>query len=274
MKHNKKRNTAFLYEALVKELTKCVVSKDNEKRNAVVSILKEHFSKGKLLHAELSLYKAINESRGLQRKVAEKMLWEARMEYDFLPKDKIFAEQSKVINKINKQVGSSVFNNFVPDYKDLATISQILNNQVVVKERVLLEEGLVERMCQQEQKVEEQKMVPMDNLVYKTFIKKFNDKYGDGLLKEQKDLLTNYVLSFGDDGLSLKMFLNEELERVKGKVSECLQMDEIKQDPEMMRKTGLIIEKLELFRKKQCDQQMLGELLKIQHFVNEAKVDG
>ena len=31
MKHNKKRNTAFLYEALVQELTKSVVEKNVEK---------------------------------------------------------------------------------------------------------------------------------------------------------------------------------------------------------------------------------------------------
>ena len=30
LKHNKKRNTAFLYEALVKELTKAIVNKDVE----------------------------------------------------------------------------------------------------------------------------------------------------------------------------------------------------------------------------------------------------
>ena len=117
-------------------------------------------------------------------------------------------------------------------------------------------------------------MVPVDNLVYKTFIKKFNEKYGNNLLNEQKELLTNYVLSFSDNGLSLKMYLNEELDRVKGKVSECLQMDEIKNDEHMSRKTKAIIEKLELFRKKEFDQQMLGELLKIQHFVNEAIVNG
>ena len=30
LKHNKKRNTAFLFEALVRELTKSVVRKDSE----------------------------------------------------------------------------------------------------------------------------------------------------------------------------------------------------------------------------------------------------
>ena len=33
LKHNKKRNTAFLYEALVKEITKAVMDKDVEKKN-------------------------------------------------------------------------------------------------------------------------------------------------------------------------------------------------------------------------------------------------
>ena len=35
-------------------------------------------------------------------------------------------------------------------------------------------------------------------------------------------------------------------------------------------KTNKILEKLELFKEKQFNQDMLGELLKIQHFVNEA----
>jgi len=51
MKHNKKRNTAFLYETLVQELTKAIVSKDEEKHQSILLILKEHFSKGKLLHS-------------------------------------------------------------------------------------------------------------------------------------------------------------------------------------------------------------------------------
>ena len=50
LKHNKKRNTAFLYESLVKELTKAVVKNDTKRRSALVSIIKEHFSKGTALN--------------------------------------------------------------------------------------------------------------------------------------------------------------------------------------------------------------------------------
>jgi flagellin-specific chaperone FliS len=270
MKHNKKRNTAFLYETLVQEMTKAIVSKDRQKHQDILSILKEHFSKGTILHHELSLYKTVKESKNLEKSTAEKLLFESKVEYDFLPKDKIFKEQSKVINRINKAVGSSVFSNFVKDYKDLATISQIFNATVPVKDRVLLEEGIVASMCESEV-VTEKKMVPTDKLVYNTFVKKFNDKYGNSLLREQKDLLTNYLVSFSDNGLSLKIFLNEELGRVKTQLKECLELKEIKEDKSMFRKTNEIIENLELFRKKEFDQRMLSDLLKIQNFVNEAK---
>lgn len=274
MKHNKKRNTAFLYETLVTELTKSVIEKDESKKKVVVSILKEFFSKGKLLHAELSLYKNLNETKNLDRKIAEKILLESKFEYEGLSKNEIFNAQTKLINSINKRLSQSVFSNFVANYKDLASISQIFNGPLPVKERVLLEETVIEKMSDKTETIKENKMVPVDNLVYKTFIKKFNEKYVGSLLKEQKDLLTNYIVSFGDNGLSLKVFLNEELARIKQEIRTCSELQEIKSDPTMLTKTNKIIEKLELFRKKDVDQKMLGELLKIQYFLHEAQRNG
>ena len=37
MKHNKKRNTAFLYESLVKELTKAVVRQQEAKKKTIIT---------------------------------------------------------------------------------------------------------------------------------------------------------------------------------------------------------------------------------------------
>ncbi len=45
MKHNKKRNTAFLYECLIKEITKAVVRKDSARKESIINIVKEHFQK-------------------------------------------------------------------------------------------------------------------------------------------------------------------------------------------------------------------------------------
>ena len=36
-KHNKKRNTAFLFEALVREMTKAAIRGDNKKKQKVLS---------------------------------------------------------------------------------------------------------------------------------------------------------------------------------------------------------------------------------------------
>ena len=44
-KHNKKRNTAFLFETLIKELAKSVVNKEEAKKIAVTKIMKQHFHK-------------------------------------------------------------------------------------------------------------------------------------------------------------------------------------------------------------------------------------
>ena len=42
MKHNKKRNTAFLYETLIAELTKNSLKNNKELQEAIIKILKEH----------------------------------------------------------------------------------------------------------------------------------------------------------------------------------------------------------------------------------------
>ena len=43
MKHNKKRNTAFLYECLIKELTRAIVREDKKRQTITRNILKNSF---------------------------------------------------------------------------------------------------------------------------------------------------------------------------------------------------------------------------------------
>ena len=104
-KHNKKRNTAFLYEALVREMTKAVVSQDKERKNNIVDILKESFSSSKVLGRELRLYQIILESSDLDDVTAEKLLYKIREAYSELDEQEIYNAQSAVINRINKEIG-------------------------------------------------------------------------------------------------------------------------------------------------------------------------
>ena len=59
MRHNKKRNTAFIYEILTKELTKAILDKNAEKKLSIMGILKEHFTRSAPLAEELNLYNVL-----------------------------------------------------------------------------------------------------------------------------------------------------------------------------------------------------------------------
>ena len=55
MKHNKKRNTAFIYETLTRELTKAIVDKDSDRKETVLAIIKEGFGGDSTLARTFSL---------------------------------------------------------------------------------------------------------------------------------------------------------------------------------------------------------------------------
>ena len=93
LKHNKKRNIAFVYEALVRELTESVIKNNKNKQNKVASIIKEHFQTESLLKKELDLYKSIYQTRDLEKSTAEKIMIQVKQRHDSLDKKKLFQEQ-------------------------------------------------------------------------------------------------------------------------------------------------------------------------------------
>jgi len=270
-RHNKKRNTAFLYEALVRELTKCVIRKDEERRGKILSILKEHFNKNTLLYKELQFYKDVSSSNGLDQAYAEKFVNYLKMEHEKIDKQKLFEEKNAIISKINKALSKSIYSNFVPNYKDLATISQLLDDDITVKERVLLENKIIQRITSEQD--EKKEMQPITKLAYKTFIKKYNSEYSD-LLEEQKQLLNHYIVSFSDNSLGLSIYLNEEIGRLKNVVHSSLQMEEVKNDPRMLEATNEVLNAIEDFKKKPVNEVMIKQILKIQNLAKEIQTDG
>ena len=267
-RHNKKRNTAFIYEALVRELTKCVIAKDEGRKAIIVSLVKEHFAKGSPLREELDLYKALYETEDLEAHMCEKLIYEVKRSHNSLNKAEIFKEQSTLISKINKMLSKDVFANFVPNYKNLATISQILNPDVSVKHRVLLENNLAQTLSRKPQNKKEP-MAPMDNLIYKTFVKKFNEQYNGKLLEGQERLLSKYIASFHDDGIELKIYLNEELSRLKGALGTALEDKEIIKDRALYENTQKVLSVLDNYRESEINVGMVQQVLKIQGLVEE-----
>jgi hypothetical protein len=271
LKHNKKRNTAFIYESLTKELTRAIVNKDSATKEKIVDICKTFFKADSVLQKELQLYSVLHESANLDNKFAERLVQEVVRLYSELDQEEVYEEQTKLINTVNKKLGPNVFNNFLPDYKNLATIYQIFNRTTPVKERVLLEQTLIESLTLKKPEDSPAKnMQSVDSIVYTSFAKKFNEKYSSNLLKEQKELLSHYVMSGADEGIGLKIYLNEEIGRLKNEIGNLLKTEEFTSNSFLVDKTNKLLEKIEQFKKTPIDHQMLTDVLKIQSFINEA----
>ena len=269
-KHNKKRNTAFLYEALTRELTISILENNHERQKKATSILKEFFKKDEVLSTELGLYQNLTEVDSLSAHTADKLIQETRFLHSRLDKKQIFNEQTRLISNINKELSKDIFSYFVPNYKSLATIYQIFNSPLGSKERVLLEEGLLNTITEEKVEAEEEKNQPIDNVVYKTFVQKFNEEYNTKLADEQRTLLERYIFSFVDNGLEFKIFLNEEISRLKGEVKASRSTPEMVEDPEMVIKTDKVLEILEEYKTRDvASTQDLMKILKIQELVRE-----
>ena len=189
MKHNKKRNTAFAYEVLTRELTKAIVNQNALRKDKIIKILKEHFDSRTILGKELRLYQAILETKNIDLKIAERLLTETKAAYSRLDESELFTAQSKLIAAINKGMSKEVWGTFVPNFKSLASINSMFNSSTPVKKKVLFEQSLIDGMSAPHgSSPATTDLRALDNLAYNSFIKKFNDKY-DGLMREQKEFL-------------------------------------------------------------------------------------
>tara|TARA_A200000159_G_scaffold164859_1_gene196822 strand:- start:1005 stop:1844 length:840 start_codon:yes stop_codon:yes gene_type:complete len=273
-KHNKKRNTAFLFETLIKEMAKSVISKDEERHRTAAQIVKKHFARGTALYEELQLYKAILETKEATEDIAKRVVLEATLRYNNINRRNVFAEQSDLIRQINYNLGSEVYSNFVPSYKNIATVAQMFSNLTPVAEKVLLENKVVEFMVRKEQKLEPEALEPIDNLVFKTFANKFNEQYSGKLTPEQREVLMRFVYSMSDNGVSLKSYLNEEIQRLRGVVLGSRELVEVKSDNSMLAKTEKVVEFLDSLQQTPLSEEIIKKILKVQELASEVTSNG
>ena len=266
IKHNKKRNTAFVYEALIKEATVAILKKEDTKRDKAIGLIKAHFKVGSTLRKDLDCYRSLCETQNLDRLTSEKILKESKLQRRLLDPTGLFKAQSVLIKDVNKELSPQVFNNFVPNYKSLATIAQIFSAKVSPKNRVILENEIIIKMLAT---TDTQKDEKVDDVVYRTFAKKFNNKYDSELLEEQKQLLNHYVSSFADNSLELKLFLNEEIKRLINELERARVVEEIKADKEMTQKTQQIVEKLKTYARSGITDDVLLTVMRTQQLVKE-----
>lgn len=225
IKHSKFKNTGFIFELLVRQITSEIMSgKQNSKAE---KILQEYFSGKKELSKELKLYQyLINEKYNSENK-AEKFVetvCEARKRLD---EQKLMKEKYNLIKEIKEAYDIDEFTkSSISNYKNLASIYKIFEATVtkesfepkdIVNSKFTIVENMINSSIENKDKklndrvFEEYKKQDEEvrMLSYKMLVENFNKKYNN-LSIGQKNLLKEYINNINNTG-KLKEYVNEEV---------------------------------------------------------------
>ena len=244
-RHNKKRNTALIYEMLVKELTKSIIADNISKKNSISFLFKKYFNKSAALGKENTIYSSLSESKELDKEVFKEVLQNAKAQYEKLNKD--------------------FWNNFVKDYQWTATVNQVLQQASKPKDQVLLEKKLIDLVKSEHP---DNAFPKINKATVNNFISKFNETYRDNLSENQQNILNKFILSAGDDGLELKATIYEEIESIKSELKETMANTKEKLLSENISK---VLNKLDSYRNKDVSKQTVFEVLQMQTLAQELK---
>jgi hypothetical protein len=110
----------------------------------------------------------------------------------------------------------------------------------------------------------------MDYIIYNTFVSSFNKEYDKVLSENQKTLLNKYISSFSDNNLDLKIYLNEEIGRIKEEILKVRNSEENQTTKENLGEVYKILEKT---KEKEIDTQALEIILNAQQILEEIEKD-
>jgi len=224
IKHSKFKNTGFIFELLVRQITSEIMSAN---KSIAEKILKEHFNSKKELSKELKLYQfLINEKYNSEVK-AEKFIdtiLDARKQLD---EKKLIKEKYNLIKQIKETYGLDEFiKSPISNYKTLASIYKIFevvstNEQYdptdIVSSRFTIAENIINSSIQNKEArikdavLEEYKKQDEDlrAISYKMLVESFNNKYKN-LTEEQKLLLREYINNINNTG-KLNEYISTEI---------------------------------------------------------------
>ena len=103
-KHNKKRNSAFVYEALIREATVATMKNDTQRKEAAVRLIKKHFKGDSLLRKDLECYRSLYEDQNLDRLTCEKILREVKIQKRLIDPEGLFKQQTDLIRDVNTEL--------------------------------------------------------------------------------------------------------------------------------------------------------------------------
>jgi len=236
IKHSKYRNTAILFELLVRQTTADLLENKDSKS---VKILKKYFN-GTELGKEYKLYTQFNTMEKLSETKANIAINTIIEERKKLNQSDLNKLKYNLIREIKSNYDiDNFFKAKIDNYKLYASIytifesqnskesdpKQLITNKINLLEHISIDskkesEGptLVEEFMKEDKEIR--------LLAYKIMVEKFNDKYS-GLSQRQKNVLKEYINNISETE-NLKKYINTQIQQIK---SELVEIHSKIQDP-------------------------------------------
>jgi hypothetical protein len=233
IKHSKFKNTGFIFELLVRQITSEIMSAN---KSVAEKILKEHFNSKKELSKELKLYQyLINEKYNSESKAEQfiNTILEARKKID---EKKLTKEKYNLIKEIKETYNLDEFiKSPISNYKTLASIYKIFETVItdeqydptdIVSSRFTIAENIINSSIQnkdvkiKDMVLEEYRKQDEDlrAVSYKLLVESFNNKYKN-LTNEQKGLLREYINNINNTG-KLNEYVGNEVTNLVNSLKE------------------------------------------------------
>jgi hypothetical protein len=223
IKHSKFRNTGFLFELLVRQVTSDIL---NNRKGIAEGLLKKYFNSKTELSNELKLYQFIVSEKYNSENRAEKFVDAVIDSRAKLDEKKILKEKYNLIKEIKDNYSIDEFlRSQIPNYKVLASVYKIFEYKINTeqnydpKDFINTKYALVEHLTGKaintkaitESTIETQLKKEDEEirlLTYNVLIENFNKKYTN-LNEQQKGLLKEYINSFTNSDNLKKYVVNE-----------------------------------------------------------------
>jgi len=226
IKHNKVKNTAFLYECLTRQITSDVLS--NVEPSPALAIVKEFFKPTTILGKELVLYKALTSKKLKNENKINYLVDSVLRERVKLNFSELRRAKYNLIKKITEKYELKDFlRTRITNYIDIASVYklfEIQHNSNPFEEteiRFVVMENLKDTDSPKSKKqsvIEKfaQESKDLRLLSYKILVDKFNSKYSN-LNESQRDLLKTYINNISNTS-TLKDFMAEEITKLKNEI--------------------------------------------------------